>query len=355
MSSIFNLGAAMLAFAALTIGCTRPTPLAPSRASNGSFRGLAHERIGPIPNYHPARQQPDRGRSWMAAGANSIKALLYISDHHTDDVYVYNYKTGELVGKLTGFHDPYGQCVDATGNVWIVNYSGSTVVEYAHGGMKPIKSLATDGASIGCTVDYLNNLYVANITTPSGPGDLQVWMNESGTPTDYSNAGACYYLWPPGFGSDAGLVVETAATSYACELLNSLRADNTVFGNFTIGFPGGTMWDGTYTTLSDQEYGGNHATALDQTVLEVSGGLNLVGQTILRDTCHGTDVDVIQPFIVGNANTPVNGKQGTIVVGGNLSCKSRFDYWAYPSGGNPVKTLKAAPLEPYGASVSLST
>jgi len=53
-------------------------------------------------------------------------------------------------------------------------------------------------------------------------------------------------------------------------------------------------------------------------------------------------------------NTPSNKTQGKVVVGGNLWCTNRFDYWTYPAGGNPESSLKAAPTEPHGQSVSIA-
>ncbi len=57
----------------------------------------------------------DRGKSWMAPDAKAIKELLYISDGATDDVFVYDYETRALVGKLTGFDQPSSQCVEREG------------------------------------------------------------------------------------------------------------------------------------------------------------------------------------------------------------------------------------------------
>jgi hypothetical protein len=51
---------------------------------------------------------PDHGKSWMAPGAEKIKELLYVSDAATDDVFVYDYASGNEVGKLTGFDQPLG-------------------------------------------------------------------------------------------------------------------------------------------------------------------------------------------------------------------------------------------------------
>ena len=47
------------------------------------------------------------------------------------------------------------------------------------------------------------------------------------------------------------------------------------------------------------------------------------------------------------------------VVGGNLRCsyygsKPKFDYWAYPAGGNPTRSLQSPPEKPVGQSISIA-
>lgn len=83
---------------------------------------------------------PDHGRSWMKPEAKRDN-LLYISDIDTFDVYVYAYPKGELLGTLTGFNGPEGECVDKTGNVFVANYAASNILEFAHGGTSSIATL----------------------------------------------------------------------------------------------------------------------------------------------------------------------------------------------------------------------
>jgi hypothetical protein len=81
-----------------------------------------------------------------------------------------------------------------------------------------------------------------------------------------------------------------------------------------------------------------------------------VGTTVLEDTCFSEmgASTVMQPFVVGTRDTPKNRRQGLTVVGGNLDCASRFNYWAYPAGGTPASSLQNAPLMPQGQSVSIA-
>ena len=94
----------------------------------------------------------NRTQSWIDPAAKK-QSLLYVSSVLTNDVYIYSYKTQQLVGTLTGFSTPYGICADKAGNVWIVNDGAQQVVEYAHGGTSPILTLSDPGEyPEGCAV-----------------------------------------------------------------------------------------------------------------------------------------------------------------------------------------------------------
>ena len=67
------------------------------------------------------------------------------------------------------------------------------------------------------------------------------------------------------------------------------------------------------------------------------------GETILTDTCQSSYTGV-DPFILGEKNTPVNDRQGNVLVGTNTWCTSKgkylIEFWHYPRGGNPYKVYK---------------
>ena len=78
-----------------------------------------------------------------AAIASARQVLVYVSSPGTGEVFVYNEKNHKLVHKLYGLYQPYGECVDDSGDVFVVTQgspssSGSNVYEYAHGGSYPI-------------------------------------------------------------------------------------------------------------------------------------------------------------------------------------------------------------------------
>ena len=123
-------------------------------------------------------------RTWMRAEAKSSD-LLYVSNPGNNTVTVYAYQSRKLVGTLNGFSDPAGLCADAAGDVWITNEGGSNVIEYAHGGTQPIKTL-NDGSKqpLACSVDATTgNLAVLNAD------DVAVYQRASGSPKLYRGGG----------------------------------------------------------------------------------------------------------------------------------------------------------------------
>ena len=94
---------------------------------------------------------------------------------------------------------------------------------------------------------------------------------------------------------------------------------------FTVYSPDSTMWDGKYLALGDQQIGGGLQSGIIEATLSGST-LTSHGQVVLSDTCQGDYTHVIQPFIVGRKNTPINDKQGTAIAGGNEFCQRRLSF-----------------------------
>jgi hypothetical protein len=111
------------------------------------------------------------------------------------------------------------------------------------------------------------------------------------------------------------------------------------------------MWDGKFITFGDQDFSSG-TSGVYQATQNASGGLALAGKTKLADPC-GFNNDVIQPFILGRANTPENMQQGTIVIGSNNGCFNVVDLWSYPAGGTPTRGINPPDKVLFGAVVSI--
>jgi hypothetical protein len=326
------------------------------------------DALGPLPQGHGVAHHPEdvqrsgHEKSWMSPDAKKIKELLYVSNGD-DEVHVFNYETKALVGKLTGENGfSQGQCVDKLGNVWFIEYGNidgtlGSAVEYAHGGSTPLKTLNTEGSSIGCSIAPTSgDLAVANVyNAGTGPPNVVVFKNASGTPKLYYNY-YCGTPQPPGYDQKGNLYVEgdvgSGLANAVCELPHRGKALRPVSLNVSIPIPEGVMWDGKYITLAS-EIGVHPKTAIYQMAEDTLGNLKKVGKTVLADSCNGRRAEVEQPFIVGTANTPANREQGNVVVGGNVACASSFEYWDYPAGGNPIGTISSY-SSPSSQSVSIA-
>jgi len=295
--------------------------------------------------------------SWMSPEAKAVKKLLYVSDYDTGNVYVFSYGTGSLLGALSGVNGPQGQCVDARGNVWITALG--SVVEYAHGQIWPTKTLTTNGYGSGCSVSRDGDLAVANSApeSGSGPGDVQVWRHATGSPlTYYSNE--CPAPAPPGYDDDGNLYFQSVVydgPQLVCLLPRGAKHIRQVSFDRRIDAAGSIQWDGKQLALTDSDYKQKKVTAIYRVQELRSGDLKLVGRTVLDDSCvNGYENEEYWLFIVGNKNTPVSREEGQAVVGGNMLCNNRVSYWSYPGGGNPTKSLSAAPTHPQGEAVSIA-
>jgi hypothetical protein len=289
----------------------------------------------------------------MSTSAREIKKLLYVSNG--DEVLVYDFATGKQVGSLSGFDNPYGQCVDKKGDVFLTSSSGSvgTVTEYAHGGDSPIMTFQTDGHPIGCSINPLNGDLAINNGIPGGGSDIEIWSHASGhDPKRYVNESDCYEMWPPGYDNRGDLYIETNSPNTLCVLRFKSALITTVTIDHNIGAPSGAMWDGRYLAVADQQYAPPYDTAIYQ-ARATRGKLHVVSITTFSARCN---VASSQFFIVGKRNTPGNTSQGNIVVGSNYACyyHTPEEYWHYPAGGRPFMHTKPVTNSASGNSVSIA-
>jgi len=353
------VGGLVFAAAALLVGC------AASQSSSGVSGGLPQngntiplwlqrDAALAVPHYVQRPVHTDHGSSWMLPQKKGDKSpLIYAGSDQTNDVYVYDYSSGKLVGTLTGFDGPYGLCVDAKGDVYVTNFDAGNAVEYAHGGSKVLNTYESGGTPIGCSVDAKGDVAV----TSFDPGEATVFAGgDPSKGTTYN--GACTYVWTMGYDNHANLigVGETSSGTRCYEgLLSGGTSITSLSFSGTIDFPGGSMWDGKYIALGDQKAGGTFNTGMIQASLSGST-LTSHGETIL--TCPGSgDADTANPFIVGKKNTPINDRQGRVVVGSSCNDGSGLGlcYWHYPKGGDPFRKHSSEVCGEYGIAVSLGT
>jgi hypothetical protein len=272
----------------------------------------------------------DHGASWMSPGAKNAD-LLYVSDVGTNDVYVYSYPVGKLVGTLKGLGEPQGECSDTKGNVWIANTATSQLFEYAHGGTSIVARLNDPGQfPVGCAIDDAGDLAATNVTsTTGGRGSIAWYAHGAGSPTLIKSS-SFKEIYFDGFDKAGNLFVDGWAFNFAQAQVGEIRKGSRTITSITvtgatIAYPGGVQSDNGTLNIGDQ-----------------------VDNAIFQMTERG----------VVTAYTPLDGAadcvQGTI-DGSNFVCpdsvNAAVEYFRYPAGGSPTRVI-SGPIEPTGSAIS---
>ena len=301
---------------------------------------------GTMPQSAAIAAHADFGESWMLPEAKS-EDLLYISNDKAfsgfGDILVFSYPEGQLVGTLTkGIDEPAGLCVDKSGDIWIVNFGPSEIVEYAHGGTSPIATLSDPDSGLnGCSADAsTGNLAVTDLS-----GKVAIYQNAKGTPTMYSdpNIAGLYYCT---YDTNGDLFVDGTSADLIGELRKGDSTFTDIMLNKSIG-PDSIQWRGPHLTVEAAAGQNSHGpTAIDQ--VTISGNSGMVIRTTLLSSRHNRrTVSGVQYWI-----------QGGMIIGPDYSrggASGLLNFWHYPAGGKPTKVLTGHGLwNLWGTTVSLA-
>ena len=285
----------------------------------------------------PIPRDSGHARSWMLPEAKN-EALLYVSNVYT--ITVYSYPKGKLVGTLSDFEKPYGECVDAKGNVWVTDSSFGKIYEYAHGGTKPIHTLKDpEYEPYGCAVDpTTGDLAVANYSDASARmGDLAIYRKAKGTPKSYIGYDFYYYYYC-GYDAKGNLYVD-GLNDYGenfefGELAKGGAEIKDILLPNTVRFPGGIEWDGQYVAVGDN-----------------------AGEAIYRYTFSNGEATLEgTTSLTGAGNVGQFGIVGSTVVTPNQffsdSSSGAVLYYPYPAGGASTQTITKGVFYPFSAVIS---
>lgn len=273
--------------------------------------------------------------SWMLPDAKS-KDLLYISDFDTNDVYIFSYPQGKLEGTLTGFKSPLGECTDKNNDVFITDELESEILEYAHGGTRPIatlRELRYDPRD--CSIDpTTGNLAVVNNAVYSD-ASIGVFLQARGKAVEYSTD-----LKPAFFGSYDGkgdvIVggwVNGSGVGFV-ELKKGAKSVRDFTLNESFSYPGGIKWDGKHLAVGDAD-----TSVVYEFSLKGSAGTE-VGETSLGGGGYPENYCIYGSQLI--APTWFGSVSGAVL------------FYNYPAGGLPTKTIQNSALEyPFGAALSL--
>ena len=274
--------------------------------------------------------------SWLYPGAPQLRRLLYVSDLSANVVDVYELPKGRIVGTLSGFDGPAGECSDADGDVFITEAFAHDVAEYRHGGKSPIAILSDAGYTpIDCSIDRTTgNLAVTN-SYGYGVGTVAVYLAAKGQPEYYTDPSIFQF----GFDSydDAGnLYADGASPSYGDTVFAVLAHRSSTFSNIALNqtfcctrTP--LQWDGSHLAIAS-------LTSATIYRFQISGTYGtLVGSTQLAGSSS-----VLQFWIE-------NKTLYAPVITNGVPMVSRY---SYPAGGNPNKDILGF-ANPFGATVSI--
>jgi DNA-binding beta-propeller fold protein YncE len=227
-------------------------------------------------------------------------------------------------------------CSDAAGNVWIVNDGANQIVEYKHGGSKPVATLSDPGEyPEGCSVDPVTgNLAVTNFYSTSGAGSVAIYAHAAGSPTLITDAHFSEYRFC-GYDNKGDLYVDGVSSSSGfvfAELLRGKKVFSSAQLKQAVEWPGGVSFDGKDIAVGDT----------DASKVYITSGKegNIVGTVLLTDANYVNQFWIV-PSTDGKANAVlVAPSQDGNVVG----------MYAYPAGNAPKKKITVQ--EPFGVTVS---
>jgi hypothetical protein len=279
--------------------------------------------------------QAEPTASWVSPEARASD-LLYVSD--TNRLSIYTYPNGRPVGVIKNPDFPLlgGACVDSAGDVFVSSLGSGKIFEYKHGSKTLLQTLAAPagGAPLGCAVDPLTgNLAVASIANKT-QGNIAVYQHAQGAPTVLTAPHIRSYFFCSYDGS-GNLFVDGIRSGGGFQLAE-LPAGSGAFADISlkqrIRMPGAVMWDGTHLAIGDQM-----AAAVYEFGISGSKG------TLV----HTTPID-------GETGDRAFWIQGSSILVANRVGIRTINFFAYPGGGNPTKSISKALSRPFGLTVSLA-
>jgi hypothetical protein len=326
--SIFGLACVVLSGCGSGGSQLTNTPVQSGASSNWLGNELGTRVLDASGAYLRWPKQNSTAPSWMLPEAKT-EDLLYISNVYT--VTVYSYPKGKHVGTLKGFYRPLGECSDEAGDVFIAD-GGDSILEYAHGGKKPIQTLTLSGyGAQSCAVDPTTGNLAVTWDDNFTKGYVAVYKNASGNPTLYTNGDMLFSFC--GYDPAGSLYVDGTSSKgnefLFAELPEGSGTMQTITLDQSFQHWGAVQWDGKYVAVTD-----NEVNTMYRFTISGSSG-----------TLEGTvDLGGAQPLY----QLVIDGKK---VVGADDLSNAAW-YWDYPAGGSPVKSITEDVFHPFGATIS---
>jgi hypothetical protein len=261
--------------------------------------------------------------------------LLYLTSYAQSAVKTYDWPGLAREQTLKGFTHEEGLCADAKGDVFVANTNADNIEEYAHGGTKPIATLADlpHYFPSSCAIDPVTgDLAVTNLAyynSGSGTGNLVIFKHAAGRPKAYTIA-TIYADYMCGYDDRGNLVIDGlslhgpaafAILEYGSTKLQKLTLDQAP------STAGGVQWDAKHWAIGD-----GFATIYQYDIVGTKG--TKVGTTTLQESAS-----IFGFFISGDR-----------IIAPEHST-NKVQIFKYPAGGAAVGTIGGLNL-PFGAAIS---
>jgi hypothetical protein len=319
----------VFAASALLSGCGgAPTPLATSAKMAG------------LPPMRSAALHADRDESRMLPEAKRDD-LLYVTGSD-DRIYVFAYPTGQLVGKFrTPSYPPQFLCTDGDGNVFVPVSFISTepiIYEYAHGGTTPIATLTAPYTGTGAYACSVNPV-TGDLAVSVGTG-VELFKGARGKPTLIQTP---HLIFDCAYSEDGDLFADPWQSG-GSKLLYVLRSRAGSFSTVTLNerLDGGSIqWVNGKLVVARVHHGSRGPQEIYQ--VQISGSQGTISAPIDLDSRGDWRPDRVQFLVVGKT-----------LIGPDYPPRNHglINFWRFPQGGEPTKTLIVHPDGFYGLTFS---
>ena len=219
-------------------------------ASPPATSAAAPDRLSTSIARRPAPAHPDRRGSRISPELARTKSpVLFVSDSGTSDVYIYSLPTLKVIGTVTGFSQPQGECSDTKGNVWVTDTIAQIIYELNHHGRLENELADTGGYPAACAWDpTTGNVAVMNIFgTGSSNGAVLIYSKGSQI-GQYHNPQQYFYNFG-GYDANGNLFFDGRDDNgdfMLSELARGAKSPQTLsVSGGTIYFPGMVQWIAT--------------------------------------------------------------------------------------------------------------
>jgi hypothetical protein len=201
-------------------------------------------------------------KSWLAPDAKKSN-LLYVvvpTINVQGTVNLYSYPAGNPQGQITDLDFPGGDCTDAKGDVYVTDGGNatdvSTIVEYAHGSVTPIRTLTVPSLNpFSCAVDPSSgDLAVTSLGNQEAQGaNVTVFPKGTGSPQSFTDPDLLDYYYCT-YDNAGDLFVEGHYQGgyqlpKLAELSNGGKSLQTLSLSYEPGWLSSVQWDGKYLAV----------------------------------------------------------------------------------------------------------